>query len=190
MGFAFESIQSRVFAERGDAPVARNQNWRVIPTAAVFGAFYMWSVSLLVMFWPVTPNVRIVYPLKGVEVSPREMIAGSFAQISPDRDLWVDVVTQEVDPVTRQLAHNHYFSSVVLHRNEGTWETRQKVGIGRESGKGDEGANYTVVLYLSDPEASRQLRNLGADTGQGISERDVPHALTRLQESDFRRRAM
>ena len=90
-------------------------------------------ISLLVTAWPLTPNVRIVYPLRGAEVSQFEKIAGSFAQLPVEKDMWVNVVTDERDK-DYNLCNNNYFSSIDVHRDEGTWETRDKVGFGRKPG--------------------------------------------------------
>ncbi len=69
MGFAFEWIKSDVTG-KGDAPVPRSWNARFssIAVAAALGRC-TFLVSLLVVLWPVTPNIRIVYPLKSAEVS-------------------------------------------------------------------------------------------------------------------------
>jgi len=182
MGFAFELMERRVVIPMEPALNGTGPN-RIIPIllAAFFGALYMGAVSVFVTIWPLTPNVHIVYPFRGAEVSRFEKIAGSFVQLPPDKDMWVEVSTQETD-------HNHYFSSVAIHRDEGTWETRGIVGFGREPGKGDEGQLYSLVVYLSPPELSQTLRGLGADTGRGINQGAIPHGLTQLKEAEFRRK--
>jgi hypothetical protein len=174
-GFAFELMQKRAYrANRTFNPVS------LLSRAFVFGVLYIVLIGLLVTILPLTPNIRVVDPFPGREVSHIERVAGSLNEMPLNRDLWVEVLSPGV-------VSKRYFFSVAFQRNERIWESRSLVNIGGKPGSGDEGALYTLVLYFGDREVSQRLKELGG-YDNGVDVKKVPPGLTKITEIDFRRK--